>query len=485
LNYGLGFERVNLVVFGDGQTRRFARLARRYAVLAASLCLLVAAAPTRAASLDQVTQIAVPGSVPVLGADPTMRQWGFTEREYTVSGSANLYSAGPDGQAQVAARDISYVTRMLVRRPESDEGASDGTVVLELLDPSNGWDGDQIWRYSREHLLREGTTWVGLSIDPGALGNLNANRPDRYGNFAMPSSGLAWDIVSQVAGTLRDRRNRQNPLRFDRPKRVILAGYGRAAEYLVTYQNVFHWTNARPDGSPTVGGYLIAGAGVVARSIPSPHNGTVANAGRLVVERDVPVIRVQSETDLTQLGALDARQSDNAHFRLWEVAGAARIDASQRARLDAVWGRDIPGYTSANCGEPMGQIPLRYAVNAAIHALARWNGRGLGPSIPRIRMNSDGAIIRDSDGNALGGARLPLIDVPTGRNGPNGSGPGNCNFSGSFTSFSRAELQARYPTNAFYLNKLRAAANDAVADRVMVRADLHVMLREARSSSPT
>ena len=412
-----------------------------------------------------------------------MRQWGFSEREYTVTGSANLYTAGPDGQAQISARDIPYTTRMLVRRPESDEGAADGTVVLELLDPTTGWDGDQIWRYSREHLMREGITWVGLSIDPAALASLSANRPERYGSLSMSSSGLAWDIVSQVAGTLRDRRSRENPLRFDRPKRVILAGYDRAAEYLVTYQNVFHWTNARPDGSPTVSGYLIAGADAVARSIASPSSGTVTNGGRLVVERDVPVIRVQSETDLTQLGALDARQADNAHFRLWEVAGAAHIDASQRGRLDAVWGRDIPGYTPLSCGEPMGQIPLRYAINAAIHGLARWNGRGLGPSIPRVRTTSgsDGSIVRDSDGNALGGARLPLIDVPTGRHAPKGNGPGNCNRSGSFTSFSRAELQARYPTNAFYLNKLRAAGNDAVADRVMVRADLNAMLREARS----
>ena len=465
----------------DGQKGQFARLARRLAALLAVTSFLVAASPGRAASLDQITQISVPGSVPFLGADSTLRQWGFNEREYMVTGSANAYNAGADGQPDLASRDIPYSTRMLIRRPESAEDGSAGTVVVELLDPTTGWDGDQIWRYSREHLLREGITWVGLSIDPAALARLAAARPARYAALSMPSGGLAWDIVTQVAGTLRDRRNGQNPLRFEPPKRLILAGYGRAAEYLVTYQNVVHWTTSRPDGSPMIDGYLIAGADGVARSISAPDISEVSDARRLVVEHDVAVIRVQSETDLTELDALNARQPDNAHFRLWEVAGASHIDASQRTRLDAVWGRDVPGYVPATCGSPAGQISLRYVLNAALQGLTRWNGRGLGPNIPRIRTTSSGSpsVVRDSDGNALGGVRLPLIEVPTGRNAPKGSGPGDCRLSGLFTEFGRADLQQRYPTNGFYKNRLRAAASEAFNDRVMLRADLHGMLRDA------
>jgi hypothetical protein len=456
--------------------------ARWTSVLGALVAVLSVAGPSPAATIEHVTQISVPNSVPVLGGDPAMRPSGFNEREYLVSGSANTYTAGPDGQAQISARDVPYATRMLVRRPESEEDGAGGTVVLELLDATTGWDADQIWRYSREHLLREGITWVGLSVDPAALEALRATRPERYGGVSMPTSGLAWDIVSQIAGTLRDRRSRENPLRFDRPKRLIVVGYGRSAEYLITYQNVFHWTTARRDGSPAIDGYLIAGAGGVARSVSSPATDAVTGDGRLVVEHEVPVIRVQSETDLTELDALTARQSDNAHFRLWEVAGASHIDAAQRVRLDAVFGRDIPGYVPIVCTAPTGDIPLRYALNAALGNLGRWNGRGLGPVAARIRTTAGASprIVRDGDGNAIGGVRLPLIDVPTGRNAPRGEGLGDCRLAGTYTEFRRSELRSRYPDRADYVKKLRAAAAEAFQNRVMLRADLHEMVRESR-----
>ena len=41
---------------------------------------------------------------------------------------------------------------------------------------------------------------------------------------------------------------------------------------------------------------------------------------------DVPVLTVETETDLTFLEYFPARQEDSKHFRLWEVAGTAHAD---------------------------------------------------------------------------------------------------------------------------------------------------------------
>ena len=97
-------------------------------------------------------------------------------------------------------------------------------------------------------------------------------------------------------------------------------------------------------------------------------------------DSDALVINVQGETDVLGLGASAARQEDNDHFRLWEVAGGSHND-----EYTFVSGRndigDDPRFAMVvektsilglqRCDLPMNSGYLAWPVNAAIHALER------------------------------------------------------------------------------------------------------------------
>ena len=78
-------------------------------------------------------------------------------------------------------------------------------------------------------------------------------------------------------------------------------------------------------------------------------------------------------------------------------------------------------------------------------------------------------IQRDADGNALGGVRLPNIDVPLGTYLPTNSGSGFCFLFGSFIPFSEAELTMRYPNHGEYVRRITQHANDAVQSGYLFR----------------
>src|SRR5690606_20174794 len=102
-------------------------------------------------------------------------------------------------------------------------------------------------------------------------------------------------------------------------------------------------------------------------------------------------------------------------YRTWEVAGAAHLDTTATAATRARLERDFPRLPlgQLECPQP-NAFPTRFALRAAVRALGEWVTEGTEP--PRaspLSRGDDGEIRRDADGNALGGLRLPDLDVPT------------------------------------------------------------------------
>jgi hypothetical protein len=102
---------------------------------------------------------------------------------------------------------------------------------------------------------------------------------------------------------------------------------------------------------------------------------------------------------------------------------------------------------------------------------------------------------RDSDGNALGGVRLPDIAVPLGTNGgQNAPQTFTCMLVGSFSPFAatkaereragdtRPSIEERYRDRDDYVNRVRAAARDLTARGFLLREDAAVIVQEAASS---
>ena len=139
----------------------------------------------------------------------------------------------------------------------------------------------------------------------------------------------------------------------------------------------------------------------------------------------------------------------------------------------------FPGRNTGN------MFPRRFTLNAALLALHEWVATGVAaPSAPRAERvgpppkSPAEKLERDSDGNAMGGLRSPIIDVPFA--GYNGEG---CIAAGTMKSFTSKRLAQLYPTHKDYVQKLLAATDTAVAKRFLICDDAETIMRKASTST--
>jgi hypothetical protein len=103
---------------------------------------------------------------------------------------------------------------------------------------------------------------------------------------------------------------------------------------------------------------------------------------------------------------------------------------------------------------------------------------------------------RDSDGNALGGVRVPDVAVPLGTNsGQNAPQTFTCSLVGSFSPFAttkaerertgdaRLSIEERYHSRDDYVNRVRVAAQDLVTRGFLLPDDAAVIVQQAAASS--
>ena len=117
--------------------------------------------------------------------------------------------------------------------------------------------------------------------------------------------------------------------------------------------------------------------------------------------------------------------------------------------------------------------------SAALHHFQRWLTDGTAP--PRqpaivFDVEDRGPIIRrDHLGIAVGGVRLPDVDVPTACHRGVAT-DGTLVLTGSTTDFSEEMLRALYPTGEEYRTRYTQAAAAAVAAGVLLPADADRMV---------
>ena len=108
---------------------------------------------------------------------------GYVEEEFVQEGKAAVYRYVDDEnegrELAIALPAETYRTRLLVRRPASPEQFN-GTVYVEILNPTAGWDGDPFWQNTHDYMMRGGAAYVGISSKPVTVNFLRdtwAKRP--------------------------------------------------------------------------------------------------------------------------------------------------------------------------------------------------------------------------------------------------------------------------------------------------------------------
>src|SRR5215468_5921848 len=468
---------------------------------------------------------AVPTESSFPGA-PTIHlaHYGYVEREFTMSGKTNIYRQsgfwGSNGvwNVSVAQSNVPYTTRLLVRYPASP-AKFNGTVVVEWLNDTTGGDQDPVWSEIYREVLSKGYAYVGVSAQTGSLVEDKTWDPQRYGALGDTNDDQSYDIFSQAAQVAR--ADAGNLLGGLHPTTVIGSGDSQSAFRVATYYNAIQPLSHAFDGFLNIGRGVLAapiGTGLVAFS-PFPALIRTDNA--------TPLLQIETEGDIEELGFAFARQPGNAHLRTWELAGAAHIDLHEGLYEAGTILRENPQLTAPQCvfgvmangatqPDNMGVFELE---DSALIALRNWISQGVAPpSGNQIATTPLFNIVeRDQYGNALGGIRLPDIQVPTetysainfsqpSQEGltlqqiqtllqnifstlmtgvitdPTLHAEGLCLLEGYYTPFGGATLQSLYPTHAAYVSQFTAAANAELAAGFLTRYDCNQAVKSAQAA---
>jgi hypothetical protein len=119
-------------------------------------------------------------------------------------------------------------------------------------------------------------------------------------------------------------------------------------------------------------------------------------------------------------------------------------------------------------------------MNAALHALVNWVRTGESPSSASPIETRDESILRDEHGNALGGVRLPHVEVPIAVQ----SGEGPIQLAGQTIPFDQAKLDRLYPDAQAYVDAVAVAAQAAVDAGFLLPDDAAALVQEARDKPP-
>ncbi|MFM0212230.1 alpha/beta hydrolase domain-containing protein [Paraburkholderia sediminicola] len=412
--------------------------------------------------------------------DGTFEKYGYVEQEFFMQGTANVYNLpAPTGiadaiqapTATVVTSGHPYKTRLIVRRP-TDPSKFNGTVIVEWANVTSGYENADIWQGAHAYLINNGYAFVevsaqnaGITATPNGLKSWSAAR---YGSLdvtdggKVTADGLSFDIFSQAGAAIK--ANNGNLMGGLPVKLVLATGESQSAEYVSMYLNAVH-----PLANVFDGGILTKGGEIIRPDL------------------NIPVMKILSESEFQDVsgGTLDQqtiirpdRESTGPRgaggYRTWEVAGTSHADAYSLLTRAPSLLRDLSISAELGCTLPgYSQIPFHYVLDKGIDAIVSWIVSGTAPAhAPSLTIQSVSplTLARDSNGNALGGIRLPQFAVPVATNTGINSGPGLCVLRGSHVPFVAAAADndgnylgnpalpgSLYPSLSAYVSAIQAA----------------------------
>jgi Alpha/beta hydrolase domain len=397
---------------------------------------------------------------------------GYVEEEYFVSGTAETSTPAPTF--------APYKTRILVYRP-ADPRRFNGTTIVEWDNVTAQNAEEPMWTWLHPMVFREGHAYVFVSAQAAAIccgpRSHKVWDPVRYGGLSHPGDDYSFDVYSQVVQALR-RPQGLDPMGGLKTKRVLAVGNSQSASRLHTY------VNAVQRDARVIDAFLL------------DAGGSKTFAG----EPPVPLVHLLSEDGLSP-----AAPNVSVNYRLWEVPGASHNDADTGAHdatnerttthapkqpyaaEEAIHRRSHYGEeglsTHATCAPVLldggNEYPRRYAVRAALHHLSNWVRNGTpAPTPPRAEFDAFGRPSRDEHGNALGGLRLPPLDVPVATYAATA-----CGLFGLTIAFDPVKLAQLYPSHEDYVARMQAATDRTIAAGFLLQPDAEELMTLARGSS--
>jgi hypothetical protein len=377
------------------------------------------------------------GTKGIMGASlwDNIADFGYVEEEWFITGTSP-----------------AYTSRIVVHRPK-DAAKFTGTVFMEWFNVTGGIDIAPLWTLSREWMMRAGHVHVSVSAQQVGANALTTYDSVRYAKINHPGDTAANAIFAQAGMAIRSQTDML--LGHCMPVRGMIAvGQSQSAVELGTYITSAQSTDQMFDG------FLLHTnpSGATPTSNPS-----------------VPVFCIDSMTEA------DGNIVSYPNLVEWEVAGTTHNDYWLTNRGAVEQGPAAMGIM-ISCANPMNNYPSFWAWDAVLDQLHHWVRNGTKPpEAPPIQS------MMDQDGNVLGGARLPDIDVPIATYTKSNSAQSAtdtissfaCGLSGTVTAFTPDRLLQLYPTHDDYVQKYTQAADKAVAAGYMMQSDRDIAVAQA------
>lgn len=387
-------------------------------------------------------------------------------KDMSLRNSADDFAKRSSYQAEVLESAQPYTTRMVVYRPKDPHKFS-GNVAMEVVHPGGG-GSLPVWSKINGFFVQHGDAYVTVQ-HPLTFDGLQKADAGRYGSLHAADPTQIWGMVAD-AGTLLRSSAAANPLQGYEVRHLYLTGYSYTGVATSTFADYHHGSARLANGNPIFDGYL-----------------SFANA-MYVRPLDVPVIRVNTQSEFNSYGGLNnrGRNSDTAgaRYRLYEVAGASHVldampdiepGAGAPAPVSVARAQGLPNVSPNRCmssfpaGLQEDDLPLPYVLAQAFANMYDWVDNGIAPpETPWIKTDSQGNAVLDANGNAEGGLRLPEMAAPAATYGI-GSGP--CLLFGYRAPFEAARMKELYGSTDAYLAAIRDAADRDVAQRLISAED--------------
>jgi hypothetical protein len=344
--------------------------------------------------------------------------------------------------------------------------------------------------------------------------------------------GVGFAIVRDAADFLAhataDTAGTANPL-HGAIKRVLASGKSQSGRYLKTFLlNGFNMADGRRvfDGMHV----FVSGAGMlpIMQSGTGPQSSatgtpTFANPEFRGVNEDVLTIgdilkRVKSRNEKPPLVIMIDSTTDyfslRASLSRTGADGTAELPIPGNVRVYEIAGASHVVLPKADCELPPARLDWSPVSRATLLHLDNWVAKGTeppasrfmpiepakdDPTVLRAPAHLPKAVIeiprRDADGNAIGGVRLPDMQVPLGVNArQNPPLSFSCSLAGAYVAFPRTQADAdathdahrsileRYKTRNEYVSLVRTAARDLERDGFLLPDDAAVIIHSAAES---
>lgn len=434
-------------------------------------------------------------------------QSGYQVREFFFAGEAVTF---PSSDAPPAP----YRSRMLVWTP-TDPSRFNGTTVVEWAHVSDFGQFELTveLNYLSPLLVQRGYAFVLVSAEEGGvcdLGpigctstSLRGANPQRYESLHHPGDRYSFDIFNQAMQAIKYPSGTA-PLGNLRTQFIVAQGFQPSIDKWFPVGAPDTTASTSPFGlNGPLNAYLTNGADAAAHLVDA----FLIDAAAPGIEPDN--YRVPTLHHLDESAYRRTPTQDRPNHVTWEVIGAAHVDRWSGSHIyiprlgePAVLLRPQDEDTRRDAADNFGQVPdssgevcapgpytgslfpRRFTLNAALVALDHWLETGVpapaAPRAERVGPPPDTAakkLLRDADGNAIGGLRTPLIQVPVASY--NGEA---CIQAGTTTILSGERLAALYPTHRSYVEQLLAAVDEAVENRFLLCPDAQTILRKASDS---